>query len=213
MMRGKRISIVMVSAIALVFLGVSVSFWAAKKAEGATANVNLNVVIGMSLTFKALPEKISPMSNDYSSHVIIEIQPAGGGSVLYSEILDTDLTGMHSTPVLLEGISLGNYDIYVKGYSHLTKKKENVALSAGNNFIDFSEGDTVYLMAGDVNVLNPLDPKQRGDDIVNSIDLAIEIEKLDQSSSIEKEDVNKDGAVNSVDLGIAIENLDKVGDN
>lgn len=179
---------------------------------GEEKTISLSVDVNSYITFKAKPEKIAPSVEDYSSLVIIEIKNVGSNDLLYSQIFDTDTDGAHLTPEILNGFSLGNYDIYAKGYSHLTKKKANVEILSGINFIDFSNNDTEFLLAGDVNVINPIDPWQRGDDLVNAIDLAIQIEKLDSSLLIEKEDINKDGVVNSVDLGAVIENLDKTGE-
>jgi len=87
----------------------------------------------------------------------------------------------------------------------LRDKEINVNLIAGVNSVDFSNGETDYLLAGDVNGTN-------GDNLINSIDIALEVIKLDQTLSVEREDLNQDGIVNSVDLAIAIKNLDLWGD-
>ncbi len=198
----------------LVVLGVALGVFCDQNlAKGDDGSLGISVHVGgSSFTFKAIPEKISPSSNNYSSHVVIEIKNAGTSSVVYSQQFDTDQNGLHDNPEPLTNITEGTYDIYAKGYSHLNKRKTNVSIVNGNNFIDFSSADTEYLLAGDVNILDSQDAWKRGDDIINSIDLAIEIEKLDASSAVEKQDVNKDGIVNAVDLGILIENLDKTGD-
>lgn len=161
------------------------------------------------LNFKAVPEK--RVSGRLNSRVIIEVRSPGNvsGPSLFKDIVDTDSSGMYEGELDL-GVTSGVYDIYVKGFSHLKKMVHNYYLTGGINYIDFTT--TNDLLAGDVNVVDGSDPMLEGDDIVNSIDLGMLIEKLDLGSDIEKTDLNKDDTVNAIDLGIMIENLDQTGE-
>ena len=163
----------------------------------------------VTLDFRAVPEKRLPGHLD--SRVIVEVRTPSNvsGPALYRGIVNTDVTGLYDGALAL-GIDAGIYDIYVKGFSHLKKMVHEYTLDAGANYIDFTATDS--LLAGDVNVLNSADVFLEGDDMVNSIDLAILIEKLDQSGDIEKTDLNMDGMVNAIDLGVMIENIDKTGE-
>jgi hypothetical protein len=156
------------------------------------------------LDLKALPEMRIPPIGNFDTHLTIEVRNPGETIPLFSQAIDTNNDGFYSN-LLLAGISPGVYDLTAKGYSHLRDKEENVNLVAGSNFVDFSNGERDYLLAGDVNGIN-------GDNLVNSIDIAIEVIKLDETSNIEREDLNQDSIVNSVDLAITIKNLDLWGD-
>lgn len=159
-----------------------------------------NVLVNL----KALPEMRVPTTGNFDTHLTVEVRNPGQTSPLFSKTVDTDTNGLYSN-ILLTGINPGTYDITAKGYSHLRDKEQNAVLVAGANNVDFSNNDTNYLLAGDVNGTN-------GDNLVNSVDIAIEIIKLDQTSGIEKEDLNQDIIVNSIDLAITIKNLDLWGD-
>ena len=119
--------------------------------------------------------------------------------------MDTDNNGFY-LGLSLAGISPGVYDLTAKGFSHLRDKEGSIVLSDGVNNVDFSNSETDYLLAGDVNGTN-------GDNLVNSIDIAIEVIKLDETAGVEREDLNQDTIVNSIDLAMTIKNLDLWGDN
>jgi len=157
------------------------------------------------LNLKALPEMRVPSTGNFGTHLTVEVRNPGGTTPQFSQIVDTDNDGQYSGLALI-GISPGTYDIAVKGYSHLRDKEENIVLTAGSTFVDFSNGETDYLLAGDVNGIN-------GDNLINSIDIAVEVIKLDQTIDVEREDLNQDGVVNSLDLAITIKNLDVWGDS
>jgi len=156
------------------------------------------------LNLKALPEMRVPSTGNFGTHLTLEVRNPGETTPLISQIIDTDNNGQYFGLALI-GISPGTYDIATKGYSHLRDKEENIVLTAGSNFVDFSNEETDYLLAGDVNGIN-------GDNLINSIDIAVEVIKLDQSVDVEREDLNQDGVVNSLDLAITIKNLDIWGD-
>ncbi len=156
------------------------------------------------LNLKALPEMRVPATGNFDAHLTVEVRNPGQVIPLFSQIVDTDNNGKYSN-LALTGISPGAYDLTAKGYSHLRDKEANIVLTAGSNSVDFSNGETDYLLAGDVNGTN-------GDNLVNSIDIAIEVLKLDQGLGVEREDLNQDNIVNSIDLAITIKNLDVWGE-
>jgi len=157
------------------------------------------------LNLKVLPEMRIPPTYNFWTRLAVEVRNPGKTIPLISQTINTNSGGLYFN-LLLTGISPGTYDITTKGCSHLRSKKENVVLIAGSNFVDFSNEETDYLLAGDVNGIN-------GDNLINSIDIAVEVIKLDQSVNVEREDLNLDGIVNSLDLAIIIKNLDIWGDS
>ena len=152
----------------------------------------------------------------------IKVKAAGGGSTLFtmSTLSSTDNLGRDLTPIEFTGLSAGTYDIYVKGHQSLTKKMSNVVLAEGLNRLNFTQADnsvatgTVRLLAGDISGATS-SPSAMGDNVVNSVDLGILIDHLDQNDSTGnavRANLNQDPAVNSVDLSLLIDNLDKNGD-
>lgn len=165
------------------------------------------------VSFKIIPEKRTPSTGNNSTKAILIIRLPNSSTIVYKSqlLIETDNNG-YSQEIMLNNVNPGIYDLYVKGFSHLYIKKAQVALNYGSNFVDFSNGGIKLALAGDTNIVNQNDPLKEGDNYVNSIDIGVVVNKLFQTSNIEKEDLNKDGVVNSIDIGITTTNLFKYGD-
>lgn len=96
----------------------------------------------------------------------------------------------------------GIYDISFKGLSHLTVVARNVRIDASVEVIDFSFGDQVILVAGDVH--------ESKDNFINGLDIAATTQVI-YSNDINA-DLNRDGIVNALDLSIVVGNLYKSGE-
>lgn len=137
-----------------------------------------------------------------------------------SDLNDTINDGTYLTPIDLTSISPGTYDIGFKGHQHITKKLDNINLTAGNNVLNFTQADnsapkgTLELTAGDVNGDGTL-PSNLGDDFVNSVDITVLLANFnndDPTGNAERSNLNQDSIVNSVDLSIILANFNLQGD-
>ena len=147
----------------------------------------------------ARPEKRIPSTNNWSTTGLLRLEPETSG-VLYTSSVSIGDNGVSSPH--LTGVSQGLYRAYFKGYSHLTKRIDHVAISTDGDVIDFTEGGSFYLLAGDTHHSN--------DNYVNSLDIATLLASLYTGSV--KNDLNYDSVVNSLDLMTLIHNLYASGD-
>jgi secreted trypsin-like serine protease len=96
----------------------------------------------------------------------------------------------------------GVYDVYIKGSLSLSKKISGVVLRAGQpTYVDFSQGGTDYLLAGDFN----------RDDKVNMVDLKHFVNYYRQLNTLI--DFNGDGKVGIQDFAIFRNSYNKTGDD
>jgi len=150
------------------------------------------------------PEKRVNAATNRSTKTRLLFYDVGDTStLLQSNSFTTTNTGSYSS-IDLTAFDYDNYDIYVKGESHLTKKLPSYVLYDGMPAIDATENETAYLLAGDVNGV------EFGDDIVNAIDLSIVLNDLDAFDL--RSDLNRDNIVNSLDLSVLLTNLDVLGE-
>ncbi|PIR03623.1 MAG: hypothetical protein COV59_05550 [Candidatus Magasanikbacteria bacterium CG11_big_fil_rev_8_21_14_0_20_39_34] len=143
--------------------------------------------------------------------------------ILYTQtdLATTTEAGTYETPILLQGISPGTYDIGIKGGAQLTQILNNVVLGETTTTLNFTQADnsslkgTRVLLSGDVSG-DATSPATLGDDVVNSVDISLLIDALDDTDATGngiRSNLNQDSAVNSVDLSIMLDNLDAEGDN
>ncbi len=163
------------------------------------------------LNFSVIPEKRIPTIGNNSTRVIVEVYAQGGTHPIKSySYYDTDNNG-NFTGLKLDGISPGVYDISIKGYAHLRKRLNNIALNSGTNTINFTSG-AERLLCGDVYTNSSyLD----GDNKVNSVDVTYLVSKWsvhDTGVSDERADVDENQEVNSLDMTKIVNNYAKIGD-
>lgn len=174
------------------------------QASSNAVTVSLTVLSstgGIPINLIAIPEKRIPSSGNNSTLLTVEVRQPGESSPLFSQTITTSSGGTYSG-LLVTGLSVGTYDLTVKGYSHLRLKKTNVDLLSGST-IDFTDAGTNPLFCGDVNGTD-------GDNKVNGIDLTLIVGGL--TGTEVRYDLNRDGVVNGIDLTNAVANLNDVGD-
>jgi hypothetical protein len=168
--------------------------------QAGDTTVGLAVYAATFLNLIAVPEKRIPLVENDSTHLTVEARNPGSTTPLDSTVVTTRSDGTYSGVTL--SIEAGTYDFTVKGYSHLRRKKRDVAFTEGST-IDFTDGGTNKLLCGDVNSTD-------GDNKVNGIDLSLIVAGL--LGSVERLDLNQDGKVNGIDLSNAVSNLNVTGD-
>jgi len=143
--------------------------------------------------------------------------------ILYtqSELATTTEAGTYATPMFLQGIIPGTYDIGIKGAAQLTRVLDDVILGETTTTLNFTQADNSApkgaqtIPAGDVSGAGTT-PATLGDDVVNSVDISLLLDVLDDNDPTGngvRSNLNQDSAVNSVDLSIMLDNLDTEGDN
>jgi len=154
---------------------------------------------------------ISVLTAVDNDNVVLFTQPA---------IASLTTSGVYLTPIPLTSVFAGTYDVAIKTSQHLSKKLDNISLVSGNNVLNFSSPtnaagkDVGVLLAGDINDTG-VTPSTLGDDVVNSVDLSVMLNVLDDddvTGNDVRANVNQDIVINSVDLSILIKNLDLEGE-
>lgn len=159
------------------------------------------------LNVYARPEKRTPFGNpSYVLPSTLEIRNTGSVSVITSTkfILESNGWGQavfssSSFPVLP-----GEYDVAIKGISHLRKisQKVNIKGDGNDKVLYYTSINPFYLLAGDVQIAK--------DNYVNGLDLSA-MDRTVYSNDIDA-DLNWDSSVNGLDFSIAVENIYKLGD-
>lgn len=208
-----------------VFLIVGVAVHEAEAQE--TVTINATVGGGVTVTIDSVKPQdrvgADQTNDDTDFFVTVRTSNDADDVILFTQptLETTGADGTFATPIALTGISAGTYDIGFKGHQHLTRVLNDVVLSTGNNVLNFTQADnsaprgTVELLGGDISGLGTT-PATLGDDVVNSVDLSIFIDNIDDddpTGNTERANINQDVVVNSVDLSIIIDNLDEEGDN
>ncbi len=168
-------------------------------ASGSMAEATISVEI--TLEVKAWPEKRWPRSGNWSTRGLVELWEPVTRIITDEGSVTTSDLGQGT--MQFTSIAGGNYDIGFKGLSHLRKILRGVPIASGVNFVDFTEGNIFYLLAGDVH--------RSSDNMINALDISTLLGALSTGSEIN--DLNSDTGVNSLDINILLANLMKVGDN
>jgi len=147
------------------------------------------------------PEKRIPSTNNWGTILRVEIY--SGSSYLGSYQVTTDSSGTGTANICSSNLKVlpGNYNFYLKGYSHLRKAFLNYpAFSTTKTTLNFATAGN--LLAGETSVIY--------DNYINSLDLSTQINHLYTNDY--KSDLNQDGKVNSLDISNTIYNFFKHGD-
>ncbi len=176
-------------------------------------------VTDMIIQYIAIPEKRIPSTGHYASNTRIEIRTVGSSTALaeYENLLTGNTEAKYpigwtgSGGVEVEGLSDGTYDVVVKGYSTLARKK-TVSLVTGINQIDFTDSGNNPLKVGDVYVSTSY---PHGDNMVNSVDMTYLVSQWNETDtgiSDNRADVDENDKVNSLDMTKVVANYAQVGD-
>lgn len=164
---------------------------------------------GPNLDIIAIPEKRIPNVDfdsveNKASVLTLKIYPFGSERItvnlVYSTTTNSNDAGKWFS--VLQTVSSNNYDITVKGYSHLARLASNINL---DKFIqvDFTNNGQNPLYSGDINM-------DSGDNKVNALDISILVNNF--STGNVRSDLNQDGVVNSIDISNLLTNFNLVGD-
>ncbi|GEM_PF-6246980 len=164
---------------------------------------------GPNLQIIAVPEKrIANITQDIvenkASLLTVKIYSVGAerisANVIFSTTTNSNDVGKWFN--ILQTVSSGNYDVTVKGYSHLARLASNINL---DKFIqvDFTNNGQSPLYSGDINM-------DSGDNKVNALDISILVNNF--STSNVRSDLNQDGVVNSIDISNLLTNFNFTGD-
>ena len=104
-------------------------------------------------------------------------------------------------------ITVGTYDVYIKGPVHLQKKFANISISSGSNTQDWSGSS---LRAGDFDDNNVLNITDIASILTEFTQLSVSV-----NSGNQKYDIDSDGLINIVDIALILTNytaLEVTGD-
>ena len=150
---------------------------------------------------KARPEKrVNPSQNWGTSAKLTFLSKYTGGVIFETQVSINDL-GWGS--LVTDKIPDGTYDVSIKGLSHLSKIMRGIEINEGVHTLDFTFGETFYLLAGDVHGSK--------DDFINALDITSTVKAL-YTNDIHA-DLNKDGLINALDITITVNNLYKNGES
>lgn len=123
---------------------------------------------------------------------------------LQKTVLETTVENNNFGWGLLELIDLpdGIYDVWLKGQSHLSKVLKQIEIKEKAILLDFTFGETFYLLAGDVH--------ESKDNFINGLDITAAVNQLYTPNK--DADLNRDGIVNVLDISIVVNNLYKTGE-
>jgi len=195
-----------------ILLSSGLFFFAKKINSQISGSVNVSVNLPdwpPIINFSVIPEKRIPLTGNNSTNAVLEVRELGTTNVLVSfSPLITDNNGDY-TGLTLTSIIRGNYDLVIKGYSHLKKKLTVNGLLPGdyNSKVEFGT-----VLIGDVKITAML---PNGDNQVNSLDMGYLVSQWgtgDTGVSENRSDVDENGIVNSLDMGKVIANYGLNGD-
>ncbi|MBN2095782.1 DUF4215 domain-containing protein [Candidatus Peregrinibacteria bacterium] len=152
-------------------------------------------------TVKARPEKRVNPTQNWGTTATLAFLSKETGAVTFNTQIPINDTGWGT--LTTNQIPDGIYDISLKGLSHLTKVMRNVEINSNTHTLDFTFGETFYLLAGDVH--------ESKDDFINALDITATVKAL-YTDNIHA-DLNKDGLVNALDITITVNNLYRNGES
>ncbi len=165
-------------------------------------NVEVSATLPYYIKIITDPEKRIPPTNNDSLELNLEIKDNSTLNTLYTEMLTSDNQGESElTPVNSNTIPHDNYNISIKGLSHLRKNFSNKEIGPKNTITL----DLTYdpLLAGDSH--------PTADNYINGMDISYLVINLYTDDL--RSDLNRDTTINSLDLSVLINNLYKVGDD
>jgi cysteine-rich repeat protein len=148
---------------------------------------------GVRITITVYPEKRLPSSGNWQNSYAVNITNRTNGESVYRGNLETNSQGTGS--IVIPSISDGNYDIALKGISHLRVIIPNVSINAD---AQVNATDRI-IFAGDV----------QGDNFINALDISVVVSHLYSGNVVS--DLNRDSIVNALDVSILLSNLYKGG--
>lgn len=192
----------------LVFLNLTLAF-GLNRSKNVLADISSqapDVTISASVDYCPYviitPQNRIPPTNNNSLEINVGIRDVGSALDLWTTTVTTDNTGTASLcPIGASTLPNTNYDVAIKGLSHLRRLFSNLNLHNGNTYV--LDLRSPVLFAGDSH--------PTADNYVNSLDVSYEI--LNLYTSDLRADLNRDSIVNSLEFPTLISNLYSYGDN
>jgi hypothetical protein len=157
------------------------------------------------LNFKIRFQGVGTKRPNQTVSLILDPRAHGGNLIKKEVIVEANKDGEYSGSIDLA--SLGVYDIFIKGESHLQRKFVDINISDSFDMFDWT-GDV--LLAGDFNMDNKISLK----DIALFLQAYTQDEILVSGTNMQY-DIDFNGVLNSDDLGIILNNfthLEVLGD-
>lgn len=170
-----------------------------------TANEDVEIganVNGCVLEIIILPERRVPATNNWSTELNVDIRSGGVSVVNFTAVSNS--SGYSATNLCNLGIfpPAGNYDYYIRGFSHLQRVFPNLA--------SFNFFGTYHNLSATGKQLLAGETSPVFDNRVNSLDISTQIKALYTADN--KNDLNHDGVVNGLDVSNSIYNFWMTGE-
>jgi len=172
----------------------------------------------------AVPEgRVGPAGTNWDATFYLYFKDPSTGNIVYKmdTLTTTAVTGEKLSPIIIDDLPSGNFDVLIKTHQHLSKKLANIPIPDGLNIFNFTTTDNTTgtigserLLAGDISGAGT-SPDTLGDNEINSVDLSIILNDLDADDLTTRgirANLNQDVVVNSVDLSLMLKNLDMQGE-
>ena len=151
----------------------------------------------ISTSFKIAFEGINTKALDQE----VEARLIQNNNEIWSEItvIQNDDNGIYTLPIG-ENISYGEYDLLVKGYSHLQKRYRQIIINEDSLVVDLTQNPEDFIIAGDVNHDNTITIA----DIARVSKYYTELARLIDPSDTDMidADITKDGYITIQDLAL-----------
>lgn len=164
---------------------------------GGVSQVDITAdVYSCELNIIIYPEKRIPQINNWDT--LLDVQISNTQNQIASLTAPSNNFGVGTFPLCLNNYQLtsGNYNFYVRGFSHLRRRYSNVtAFDTQTETLDLRPFGEMY--AGETSAVF--------DNYINVLDISTQISNM-YTNSI-KNDLNQDGYVNTLDISNTITNF------
>jgi len=162
--------------------------------------------LGKVMQFEVIARPEKRVGENFAETFSLDIRRSGVRQTLRTATTPVSAQGTNTDTITYGDLDDGiTYDVSIKSSAHLRKTLTGVSLVSGVNQLDFTNGGTEYLYAGDVD-------GEEGDNIVTEADLVQLNNNFVLSGEVlDRFDLNKDGVLNAIEYSMVISNLQEVG--
>jgi hypothetical protein len=173
--------------------------------SSTNTSISLEIKAGLlcKLNLIVYPEKRIPRTENWDTQLIIYIYK--DAQKIASATASSNNLGEATFDFCPQNLTFeaGNYDIAIKGLSHLCKYFQGIrAFENDSQVINLTLNNQVLLAGETSNIF---------DDKINSLDASTQIRAFYKTND-EKNDLNQDGKVNSLDFSNTVYNFYRLGD-
>jgi hypothetical protein len=201
---------ILIGSLTVVMISTGIIFSHSAKDGNVLGMVSEGVNVGASveaclLRLKVYPEKRIPPTGNWGTDLTVNIYDSNDVAYVNFTTTTDDLgfsPYIDICDLLGPPPQVGQYDLVVKGLSHLRSRYSSVTLfNQSQTSIDLTTEPP--LLAGETGMIS--------DDFINGLDLSTQVKTLYTNNN--KNDLNQDGIVNSLDISNSIYNLYMQGEN